>query len=180
MYSHTVRIQATNYSLIYPCTAYLFLEQTFLDHQDVLIIFQDLSSYIHSHPVFSETTDFVFESVNSTYQIIKKELEWLDTQAHCHAIHGHLLALETEEEFSSISAYIPDDDHHFGLNDLKEERKYVWEHSGQELGTYQPWARWEPSNVWYEDCGTLTPRGWHDGKCIPHFSFHFICEFAKE
>ena len=120
------------------------------------------------------------ESEDSTYQIIKKKVEWLDAQAHCHAIGGHLAAFETEEEFSSISNYIPNERYHFGLNDLKEERKYVWEHSGQELGTYQPWARWEPSNVWYEDCGFLERGRWKDMKCIPHYSYHFICEFEKQ
>ena len=104
----------------------------------------------------------------------------MDAQAHCRAIGGHLLALETEEEFSSISAYVPNEHHHLGFNDLKEERKYVWEHSGQELGTYQPWARWEPSNRWYEDCSTIVHGKWYDDRCFPHHSYHFICEFAKE
>ena len=120
------------------------------------------------------------ESEDSTYQIIKKKVEWLDAQAHCHAIGGHLAAFETEEEFSSISNYIPNGRHHFGLNDRKEEMKYVWEHSGQELGTYQPWDEGEPSDRWSEDCCYLDQGRWHDIRCKQDFSYHFICEFAKQ
>ena len=117
--------------------------------------------------------------MNSTYQIVKKKLEWFDAQAHCHAIRGHLVAYETEEEFSSISNHIPDGAYQFGLNDLKVERKYVWEHSGQELGTYQAWAPNEPSNLGHQDCGTFNTRGWYDMRCNPRFSYYFICEFTK-
>ena len=133
------------------------------------------------HSLFSETTkSLVFESVSSTYQIIKKKLEWFDAQAHCHAIGGHLLALETEEEFTSISSHIPDGSYQFGLNDLKEEGKYVWEHSGQELGTYRPWGPFEPSNLDSQDCGSLATNGWYDVLCTSQFSYHFICEFDKQ
>ena len=104
----------------------------------------------------------------------------MDAQAHCHAIGGHLLALETKEEYDSISAHIPNERHHFGLSDLKEEGKYVWEHSGQELGTYQPWDLGEPSDAWSEDCGYLKQGRWNDMRCKPGYLYHFICEFEKQ
>ena len=130
--------------------------------------------------VFSETTKkTVFESVNSTYLIITKRIIWYDAQAHCHAIHGHLAAFETKEEFSSISAHMPKGRHMFGLNDLKAERKHAWEHSGQRLGTYRPWARKEPNNWRNEDCGSIDRGRWHDMKCSG-YSLPFIWEFPKQ
>ena len=133
----------------------------------------------HCHSTFSETTtDSVFESVSSTYQIIEKRIKWHDAQAHCHAIGGHLAAFETEEEYSSISAHIPRGRHIFGLNDLKEERKHVWEHSGQQLGTYRPWARGEPNNWGNEDCASLNRGIWQDMRCS--YTMPFICEFPKQ
>ena len=133
--------------------------------------------------LFPETTELsVFESESSTYQIIKKKVVWFDAQAHCYAIGGHLAAFETEEEFSSISTHIPlaVGGYHFGLNDLKEEGKRTWEHSGQEVGAYQAWAPNEPSNYPNEDCGSMTPYGWYDVPCPSHHVYYFICEFAKE
>ena len=105
----------------------------------------------------------------------------MDAQAHCHAIGGHLLALETKEEYDSISANIPNERYHFGLNDLKDEGKYVWEHSGHEVGTYQPWDQGEPTDAWYEDCCFLrqSDESWHDVSCSQRYLFYFICEFAK-
>ena len=117
--------------------------------------------------------------MNSTYQIIEKEIKWLDAQAHCHAIGGHLAAFETKEEFSSISNHIPTGRHIFGLNDLKVERKHVWEHSGQGLGTYRPWFRGEPNNSGNEDCGCIDNGKWLDIQC-PSYAYPFICEFAKQ
>ena len=115
--------------------------------------------------------------MNSTYQIIKTKIQWLDAQAHCHAIDGHLLALETKEEYDSISVHISNGFYIFGLNDIKVERKYVWEHSGQELGTYRPWSTREPSNAGYEDCGLFNYGRWVDMRC--RYSFPFMCEFPK-
>ena len=132
------------------------------------------------YSTISETTDPVFESENSTYQLIKTKIDWFDAGAHCPAIGGHIAAFETEEEFSSISAHIPDERYHFGLNDVKEEGKYVWAHSGQELGTYQPWAPSEPHDVWYEDCAFLEAGRWKEMQCDPYYSYHFICEFPKQ
>ena len=107
---------------------------------------------------------------------------WFDAQAHCHAIGGHLAAFETEEEFSTISTHIPlaSEAYHFGLNDLKEERKHGWEHSGQEVGTYQPWGPNEPTNLGNEDCGSFNTHGWYDVPCSSRYLYYFICEFAKE
>ena len=131
--------------------------------------------------LFSETTNSaVFESANSTYQIVQKKLLWFDNQAHCHAIGGHLVAFETQEEFTAIWAHIPAGGYHLGLNDLKEEGKYVWEHSGQEVGTYRPWARYEPSNWDNQDCGAFGNTGWSDVPCSPPFLYQVICEFAKQ
>ena len=131
--------------------------------------------------LFSETTNsVVFESANSTYQIVQKKLLWFDNQAHCHAIGGHLVAFETQEEFTAIWAHIPAGGYHLGLNDLKEEGKRTWEHSGQEVGAYQAWAPNEPSNYPNEDCGSMTPYGWYDVPCPSHHVYYFICEFAKE
>ena len=130
--------------------------------------------------MFLETTDdSVFESVTSSYQIIQKKVLWHDAQAHCYAIGGHLAAFETQEEYSSISAHIPQGRHHFGLNDLKVERKHVWEHSGQQLGTYRPWFRGEPNNSGNEDCGCIDNGKWLDIQC-PSNAYPFICEFAKQ
>ena len=131
------------------------------------------------HVLFSETTDSVFASVSSSYQIIKPRVNWPYAQAHCYAIHGHLAAFETEDEFTSISAHIPGEGHHIGINDIKDEMKYVWEHSGQELGTYQPWASNEPSNVTWENCGMVDKGKFYDMSCQLFF-MPFICEFAKQ
>ena len=118
--------------------------------------------------------------MNSTYQLITRGMPWYDAQAYCHAIGGHLAAFETEEEFSSVSSYIPPGDaHHFGLNDLKEESKYVWEHNGQEVGPYTSWADGEPHDRWYEDCGALYNGKWYDNTCKEWRTYAFICEFAK-
>ena len=128
--------------------------------------------------IFSEITESAIESTNSTYQIIERRIYWLAAQAHCRAIDGHLLALETKEEYDSISAIISNGAYSFGLNDIKVERKYVWEHSGQELGTYQPWSTNEPTNTGYEDCGLFYYGRWVDVRCS--YSVYFICEFPKE
>ena len=102
---------------------------------------------------------------------------WPYAQAHCHSIDGHLAAFETAEEFSSISTYIPDERHFFGLNDLKESKKFVWEHTGQEVGTYRPWAPGKPSQRSAENCGFFDREGWYNAKC--NYEYHFICEFPK-
>ena len=136
--------------------------------------------YMYFYFVFSETTKkTVFESMNSTYRIIKKSIIWVDAQAHCHAIGGHLAAFETKEEFSSISAHIPRGRHIFGLNDMKVERKHVWEHSGEALGSYRPWAGREPNNWGNEDCCSVSNGRWHDMRCSG-YTLPFICEFPKQ
>ena len=116
--------------------------------------------------------------MNSTYQIIKAKTGWYHARALCHSIDGHLAAFETEEEYSSISAHIPDERHHFGLNDLKENRKFVWEHNGQVVGAYRPWARGKPTHHSGEHCGIFERKGWSDAQC--GYKYHFICEFAKQ
>ena len=107
-------------------------------------------------------------------------MRWYNAWAYCHAIHGHLAAFETEEEYSSISSHIPPDvPHHFGLNDLIEEGKYIWEHSRQEVGPYTAWAEGEPHNRSREDCGALYNGTWLATTCSISQNYTFICEFAK-
>ena len=135
---------------------------------------------IYFHSVFSEISkDSVFESVNSTYQIIKARIMWHYAQAHCHSIDSHLAAFETAEEFSSISAYLPDERLHFGLNDLKQNKKFVWEHSGQAVGAYRNWAPQKPSHRSGENCGFFDREGWYDARCS-NYNQNFICEFPKQ
>ena len=134
---------------------------------------------LHSHYLFPEiTTDAVFESENSTYQVIKAKTRWDHAGAYCHTIGGHLAAFETAEEFSSISSYVTDAAHHFGLNVLEQNRKFIWEHTGQEVGTYRPWGLNEPTLGSHELCGFFRRGKWYDAKCT--YKFSFICEFAKQ
>ena len=133
---------------------------------------------IHFHFVFSETTNAVFESVNSTYQIINSKTQWDHARAYCHSIDGHLAAFESAEEYSSISAHMPDETLHFGLTVLKQNHEFAWEHTGQAIGAYRNWAPDKPTRRSHELCGFFNRRGWYDVKCT--YKFRFLCEFPKQ
>ena len=104
---------------------------------------------------------------------------WYYAQAHCHAIGGHLVAFETPEEYFNISAQIPNGiNYYIGLNDMKTEGKYVWEHSGEELGYDQFWRSGEPQGYNHEDCVIMRSGTWTDVKCDKQYhSSYFFCEF---
>lgn len=80
------------------------------------------------------------------YRIFKGVPRWVEAEAFCRALGGHLATMTTEEENAFVYSFMRDSGFttaYFGLVD--EERDHVWEWVTGEPVDYCPWDSGEPS-----------------------------------
>ena len=102
---------------------------------------------------------------------------WAQARAICKASHGHLVIMETREEFQAINAYLNSGGHYWiGANDLDQEGVYVWDSSGVSVkDTFSKWAYNPVPEHHDHDCVYQHNYLWYCGNCAEHYSF--VCEY---
>ena len=117
----------------------------------------------------------------SSYAYCVDALPWGDARVACQKLGGDLAVIDDEMENAVLTQQgldLSDQDGqwYFGINDLKQEDKFVWLDGGPVGATF--WGDGEPSDTGDEDCGVLLVGSgtWNDGACdVP---IAFICEAA--
>ena len=74
------------------------------------------------------------------YDLVKQSKTWDAARGHCQQNGVHLAAFENKGEFDVVKGFIDVEWMFIGLNDKQTEGTYVWEHNGQPVGSYLPWA----------------------------------------
>ncbi len=117
----------------------------------------------------------------SSYAYCVDALPWGEARVACQKLGGDLAVIDDEMENAVLTQQgldLSDQDGqwYFGINDLKQEDKFVWLDGGPVGATF--WGDGEPSDTGDEDCGVLLVGSgtWNDGACdVP---IAFICEAA--
>ncbi|KAM9450976.1 lymphocyte antigen 75-like [Clarias gariepinus] len=105
---------------------------------------------------------------------------WEDAENYCVSQNGHLASIHDQETVSFITAHITRASW-IGLNDRKEESKFVW--SDGSATDFLPWGEGQPDNWGDEDCVQI--RGtehFETGKfndILCSHTYPFICKKDK-
>ncbi len=119
------------------------------------------------------------------YRMYKGVPRWVEAEAFCRALGGHMATITTPEENAFVHAFMWDSGHttaYFGLED--EERDHTWEWVTGEPVEYTNWHRGEPSYSGRERYGMYfykhTTGEWNDAHFYEHWEdpgCSYICEW---
>ena len=110
------------------------------------------------------------------YDIWDFKSNWTFSHVYCEKSGGHQVALETVEEYDRLSSHIPAKTLYFiGLNDIDKEGSFVWYHSNEKLGKYQPWIKIPSLNDTSANCVSMVSGKWKNLPCSD--GSYFICEY---
>ena len=100
---------------------------------------------------------------------------WVDAQADCTDLGGHLVTVDSAEENALLSD-AGAAGHWMGFNDIDVERNFQWISDSDVV--YRNWNVGEPNNAGDEDCAHFIGDGsWNDAPCAnPN---RYICEGAS-
>ena len=120
------------------------------------------------------------------YRIFKGVPRWVEAEAFCRALCGHMSTMTTEEENDFVYTFMCDSGFttaYFGLVD--EERDHVWEWVTGEPVEYCPWDSGEPSYsprerygmYFYKHKGTWNDAHFYEDDKWGDPGCSFICEW---
>lgn len=109
-----------------------------------------------------------FEKIGDRYFYIEEdvELNWLDAQAKCRRMGGHLASIKTKQEFDAIVEKLDDSKSYFlGVNENTKTGDFVSAASGKSC-LYHEWGPGEPHhNNDQERCVSILRKLMHVGNC---------------
>ena len=125
------------------------------------------------------------DGTRHTYRIFKGVHRWVEAEAFCRALGGHLATLTTEEENLFVHQFMLDSGFKtafFGLRD--EERDQTWEWVTGEPVEYCPWDSGEPSYSPRERYGMYFYKHlqgtWNDSHFYEHDEVDPGCSYICE
>eukprot|EP00914_Ancora_sagittata_P013155 GHVO01025618.1.p1 GENE.GHVO01025618.1~~GHVO01025618.1.p1 ORF type:complete len:256 (+),score=6.93 GHVO01025618.1:48-815(+) len=123
----------------------------------------------------------------SCYKLQRTPKSWHRARSSCLELGGHLLAMETEDEFNIIADHLrlvqdpPEHRWYIGLNDIDIEDTFVWADVDKPMTIPQKWGASQPNNrnghSQVENCGAIMTSRFYlnDEACA--FNFPSVCEF---
>nr|AEN94452.1 lectin-24A [Drosophila melanogaster] len=120
-----------------------------------------------------------FEKIGDRYFYIEEdvELNWLDAQAKCRRMGGHLASIKTKQEFDAIVEKLDDSKSYFlGVNENTKTGDFVSAASGKSC-LYHEWSPGEPHhNNDQERCVSILGKLMYVGNCT--YEKSFICQYG--
>ena len=115
------------------------------------------------------------QAEDSSYLVCTGDaLRYLDAQAFCENVGGHLAAIGGAEENARLTDAAGGVNVWIGYDDLEIEGQFVWVDGSQD--GYENWNGGEPNDLFGEDCVELHANGrWNDARC-PNAQRSWICE----
>lgn len=112
------------------------------------------------------------------YVVYGQIMTWLEADAYCRKIGGHMLTINSAEENAYITENVIKPMGYgmmLGYSDAAEEGNWVWVNGT--TGSYTNWAENEPNNEYEEDYALIGTDGkWNDGH-LDLEKWCFICEY---
>ncbi|KAH8352670.1 hypothetical protein KR084_005597 [Drosophila pseudotakahashii] len=120
----------------------------------------------------------LFEQIGSRYFYIEKNVKktWIDAEASCREMGGHLAAFQNRTEFLAMELKLRSHDHYWlGINDREEDGEFVSVASGKPA-PFLYWNKAEPNNFGgKEDCVIMHVGRMFDMGCTK-YRLNFICQ----
>jgi len=111
------------------------------------------------------------DKVSNCYLFGTKDMNFDEAKEFCEENGGMLVEPRTRRQTRVINKMIKklagDKSYWTGLTDKANEGTFLWESDNSEV-SYSNWNKWEPNNLWNEDCVQLRRQvghKWNDKSC---------------
>ncbi|XP_044313769.1 collectin-11-like [Drosophila rhopaloa] len=113
------------------------------------------------------------------WEIVLTIKTWIDAEAHCRSLGGHLADFQNKEEVENLKRKIAihllvSFTFWVGINDREKENEFVSVASGKKA-PFLDWSDGEPNNNNGEDCVEISSGQMNDNNC--NKQFFFICQY---